>query len=136
MSFKACLVILTLNAAVLIGYIFYVPKCVYSVTNDMRVTANLSQLSNALRQFEMMSGRLPSDKEGLDALVHQPPASVRWFQYMGKLTPDPWRHPYRYRLAPELPGGFDLHSLGRDGVESGDDIHLKQPRSPAAVPDP
>jgi general secretion pathway protein G len=40
-----------------------------------------------------------------------------------KIPLDPWKHPYQYRYpGTKNTDGYDVFSLGPDGVESGDDI--------------
>jgi general secretion pathway protein G len=94
--------------------------------NPLRAKAHISTLTSALRTYEMRSLVLPTTEQGLDALVSRPllhPAPKRWRQLLLEPMMDPWGRPYHYMY----PGvrsatGFDLWSLGRDGVVSKDDV--------------
>jgi len=83
-----------------------------------------SSLATALKLYELDNGRFPTSDEGLGALLDSPPSAVNWKgPYLEKKPVDPWGNEYRYRY----PGthrtyGFDLYSVGSDGVESEDDV--------------
>ncbi len=83
------------------------------------ITANL-------KMYEINNRFLPTTEQGLDALVKKPdsePQPRRWSQLMTEVPKDPWGNPYRYVYpGKHNPSGFDLYSLGPDGVESDDDI--------------
>ena len=81
-----------------------------------------------LTSYRIHMGRYPTTAQGLQALVTRPEGDKgRWRGPYIKLDDnillDPWMQPLQYRS----PGvhntaGFDLYSLGPDGVESDDDI--------------
>lgn len=81
-------------------------------------------IPTALKLYELDNGVFPATQEGLDALVSVPPSSRNWKgPYLEKRPFDPWGKEYRYKS----PGthrtyDYDLYSLGRDGVESEDDV--------------
>ena len=85
-------------------------------------------LKTALGLYEMDNGCYPTTEQGLKALVEKPagdPAPPHWRQYLERKTipKDPWGQDYVY----VCPGthntdGYDLSSLGKDRVESEDDI--------------
>ena len=80
-------------------------------------------LATALKLYELDNGKFPSS---LDALTTNPGSSEApsWKgPYIEKKALDPWGRPYNYKF----PGtrrshDYDLSSLGRDGVESQDDV--------------
>ncbi len=97
-----------------------------------RVTAARSDVEGSLRTalglYELDNGRYPSTEQGLKALIEKPtsePIPPNWRQYLEKKTlpRDPWGRDYVY-LSPGVhnPEGYDLSSLGKDGVESEDDV--------------
>lgn len=78
----------------------------------------------SLFRYRIDNGRYPTTEEGLQALVTQPSAASNWKgPYMDNLPTDPWGAEYKY-LSPgkNNTDGFDVFSLGNDGVESTDDI--------------
>lgn len=83
----------------------------------------IEELGAALDIFRLETGRYPTSQEGLRALVEQPGDLPNWNgPYLKKRTvpDDPWDRPYQYR-SPGQHGEYDLYTLGRDGVEGGED---------------
>ena len=81
-------------------------------------------ISTALKLYELDNGAFPATEEGLDALLSAPGSALNWNgPYLEKKPLDPWGKVYQYRS----PGmhrtyDYDLYSLGRDGIESSDDV--------------
>jgi general secretion pathway protein G len=81
-------------------------------------------IPTALKLYELDNGVFPTTQEGLSALISAPPSSRNWKgPYLEKMPRDPWGKEYEYKS----PGthrtyDYDLYSLGRDGVESEDDV--------------
>ena len=74
-------------------------------------------LQTSLDLFLLDVGRYPTDQEGLQALVQQPPGLNQWHgPYVTKAASliDPWGRPYVYHQ-PGQSGDYDLYSLGPDG---------------------
>jgi type II secretion system protein G len=76
---------------------------------------------SALAAFCETAGRLPSEEEGITALVRRPanwPNEAPWrvFVETEYLPSDGWGNAYVYVLDADLPGGFGVYSCGRDGV--------------------
>lgn len=97
-----------------------------------RITAARSDVDGALRTalglYEMDNGFYPTTEQGLKALVEKTtsdPSPKNWRQYLEKRTlpKDPWGRDYVYACpGAHNPDTYDLSSLGKDGVESEDDI--------------
>lgn len=72
-------------------------------------------------------GRLPTDEEGLSILFEPPadePSRARWrgpYVESQWLT-DPWQRPIEFIRSATSPCGYDVRSLGADGVPGNDDI--------------
>ncbi|MFT5239863.1 MAG: general secretion pathway protein G [Candidatus Promineifilaceae bacterium] len=87
---------------------------------------DMAGISVALKMFKLHNDRFPSTSEGLGALIEAPSSARNWKgPYLEKVEKpkDPWREEYLYRY----PGthntyGFDIWSLGPDGVEGSDDV--------------
>lgn len=94
---------------------------------SVRVKGDLETLTMQLHVYESQNMFLPSTEQGLNALVTMPasePKPSHWSQLMKpEGLMDPWGHQYQY-LNPGKHNttGFDLYSLGPDGVESADDV--------------
>ncbi|MCC6355898.1 MAG: type II secretion system major pseudopilin GspG [Verrucomicrobiae bacterium] len=87
---------------------------------------DIKTIENALSLYEINAQRLPTTEQGLEALVVRPaspPQPRRWAQVLEKVPLDPWKRPYQYRNPGKFnPQGYDIFSMGDDGVESDDDI--------------
>jgi general secretion pathway protein G len=83
-----------------------------------------SNIATALKLYELDNGNFPSTDEGLGALLAKPSSAMSWKgPYLEKRPIDPWSREYKYRCPGEhRPSDYDLFSLGKDGVESADDV--------------
>ena len=81
-------------------------------------------IATALKLFELDNGVFPTTDEGLQALLTAPSSARNWKgPYLEKKPVDPWGKTYQYRgPGTHRTHDFDLFSLGRDGVESADDV--------------
>lgn len=86
--------------------------------------ATLKTLHESVNMFKMDTGRLPTEEEGLVALVEQPADVEGWSQsgYLEgtKIPKDAWKHDFIYQLNPESGKPFVIISLGADGKEGGE----------------
>jgi general secretion pathway protein G len=81
----------------------------------------VENISAALDHFQLDVGRYPTQEEGLDSLVKQPPAAPNWNgPYLKKPSAliDPWGQKYVY-LIPGKHGEVDVYTLGSDHAEGG-----------------
>lgn len=97
-------------------------------TQQARNTAaktDISSIKGMINAFEIDTGRLPSNDEGLNALLIAPPNVTDWrgpYIDSSALPKDPWGNAYIYRYPGQHnPNGFDLYSTGPDGREGGND---------------
>jgi len=87
-----------------------------------------TNVSMALKLYELDNGTLPTMEQGLDALMTKPtssPAPENWKgPYLEKKPLDPWKRLYQYRFpGTSNTAGYDLFSFGKDGSEgTTDDI--------------
>jgi len=112
------MVILAILAAVV------VPKFT-GRTEQAKISAAKTDISNlnlAISTFETDNGRIPTNEEGLTALLEKPANADGWkTPYVDKVPVDPWGHAYIYRV-PGINGkAYDLFCMGPDGREGGDD---------------
>lgn len=100
--------------------------------------ANLKQLHQAVQQFKMDTGRYPTEEEGLQALIEQPPDVTNWqpggYLETNKLPVDGWGRQFVYELNPEGGKPFVIKSLGADGQEGGEGYDRDLLSTDAAVP--
>lgn len=94
---------------------------------DATARSQIELLGAALDAYRLDNGRYPTTEQGLDALQRQPvsePIPSNWRgPYLRKEVPvDPWGTPYIYLSPGEVnPRGYDLLSLGADGVPGGEE---------------
>lgn len=92
---------------------------------DARVQACAAQIRNlaeAVSLFEYDVGRVPTQQEGLQALVTAPAGVAGWAgPYLSRdaIPVDPWGTPYVFELEANT-GRFRIISYGADGVKGGD----------------
>ncbi len=97
-------------------------------TEQARATAAQADISaniaTALKLYELDNGSFPTSEEGLNALLNKPASATNWHgPYLEKKPIDPWGREYKYKCPGEhRPTDYDLYSLGKDGVESADDV--------------
>ncbi|MEE9371121.1 MAG: type II secretion system major pseudopilin GspG [Sedimentisphaerales bacterium] len=114
----AVLIILGLLATVLV-------RNFMGQTDKARVTTtktNLKILHQAITQFKMETGRLPTEDEGLLALIEQPSDIEIWESYLDTtdIPKDAWGNDFIYELYPESGKPFVIKSFGADGEEGGE----------------
>ena len=97
---------------------------------------DFSALSSGLKLYRVNMGTLPTQEQGLEALIKRPvdlPATAKWQSMGDSLVKDPWGNDYRYVRDDTLPDGFGIYSYGRDGKpdvpgKAGDDLHTWDPK--------
>ncbi len=94
-----------------------------------RVTAAkadiMTNISTALKLYELDNGAYPTSEEGLEALLNKPSSANGWNgPYLEKRPIDPWNREYKYKSPGDhRPADYDLYSLGKDGQDaSADDV--------------
>ena len=86
--------------------------------------SKIAVIESSLQQFAIDCGRMPTDDEGLEALLTPPPElEEKWAgKYLkDSLIIDPWDNPYQYYSDGRVNvGSYDIVSLGADGKEGGE----------------
>lgn len=82
-----------------------------------------ANIATALKMYEIDTGAFPTTEQGLNALLSASSGAGGGSIYLERKPLDPWGRPYQYKSpGAKNPSNYDLSSLGRDGVESEDDI--------------
>lgn len=90
-----------------------------------------SNIGLALKLYKLDNGTYPTTSQGLIAMFSKPtssPVPNNWNgPYLESEALDPWRNNYQYKYPGAFnPSGYDLFSLGADGLEgTEDDIRNK-----------
>lgn len=108
----------------------YVGLNLLGQTDEARVTAAKGQivtLSAALNLYKAQQGQLPTQQQGLQALVEastQNPVPKRFPEggYLDSTTVpvDPWENPYGYLIPGRKGEAFEIISYGADGELGGE----------------
>lgn len=81
--------------------------------------AQIGMFEQALADYRLDVGNLPTQPQGLKALIENPGNVKEWKgPYIKGVPFDPWNNPYVYRN-PGLKGEFDIISYGADGRVGG-----------------
>jgi len=97
-------------------------------SEQARVSAAIADvranMATALKLYELDNGYYPTTEEGLDALLSNPGSAKNWNgPYLERKPLDPWGREYKYKCPGDhRRSDYDLYSLGKDGVESEDDV--------------
>jgi len=84
------------------------PKYVWSYEKE-----NISMLETAISYFEHDNGRIPTEAEGLEALVNRPDDSLdNWKPYIRVLPSDRWSNGLKYKIQVSAPNGYIVYSMG------------------------
>jgi general secretion pathway protein G len=99
------------------------PQVIKYLGSSRSQTAHVQaqNIGASVELFRLDVGRLPSQAEGLKALMTAPPASPSWngpYLPQASALTDPWGQPYLYRV-PGKAHEFDVYSLGSDQAEGG-----------------
>jgi len=82
-----------------------------------------ANIATALKLYELDNGSFPTTEEGLNALLVKPSSASNWRgPYLEKKPIDPWGREYKYKSPGDHRPDYDLWSLGKDGVESAEDV--------------
>lgn len=97
--------------------------------DQAKVTAahtDIQAISTALEMYRLDTFNYPSTQQGLEALASRPsgtPVAKNWNPqgYLKNVPIDPWGTPYQYLNPGTHSAGYDLFSLGSDGVLGGEE---------------
>ncbi len=112
--------------AVLGAAAIYKIKGTVDVAKETTVESDIKTVVTQLGLYESRNIEPPTTEQGLKALVEMPtiePVPDRWTQLLDEVPKDPWKRELQYFYpAKRSTKKYDIFSLGKDGVESADDI--------------
>ena len=116
------IIIITILAGIVGVNVFRQPAAAKVAAAKMQ----LQQLKTAVELYRAEQGRLPTQEQGLEALVRAataPPVPERFpaegYLNSPNLPPDPWKHPYIYLVPGRQNEPFEIISYGGDGEPGG-----------------
>ena len=117
--------VITIISILVGGGIYYMMGNV-DVAKEVKTETDIKALSTQIQVYESRNLSPPTTEQGLQALVQRPtsePVPEKWTHLVQEVLIDPWGNQYQYKQPAERSKrGYDLYSLGPDGVESEDDI--------------
>lgn len=82
-----------------------------------------ANIATGLKLYELDNGSFPSTEEGLKGLLAEGGSASNWNgPYLEREAIDPWGREYKYKSPGTHRTDYDLYSLGKDGIESADDV--------------
>jgi len=113
---------------ILVGLGIFSMKGVIDGAELGKAAADANTIQTNLVRYKTTAGYFPSQAQGLEALTKKPsgtPVPKNWY----KMTEpnaliDPWGRPFQYRNpGKKNTDGYDVFSLGKDGIEgTADDV--------------
>lgn len=108
--------------ALILGGGVYLMQNVGQDAEVSKAASDIKTWETNLVRYKTKAMMLPTQQQGLAAMVMQPtvePLPKRWSALAKpEALSDPWGRPYQYRNPGKKdPAGYDLYSLGPDGVE-------------------
>jgi len=132
------LIVLTI-IALLMGMVIFQVRDLTAGAKPEKVKADLLTFKEMLATYQLDNGMLPTTDQGIKALWSKPtvePIPPRWRKQLDEETLDPWGHSYQYRNpGKHNPDGYDLFSMGEDGLPDTDDDIGNWPDPKAAAKD-
>jgi len=121
------MILVILIITLLIGMGVYGLVGVMGDAESVAAKADVKNLETNIIRYRTVCDTFPTNAQGLQALVTRPtanPIPKQWKQFLTKSAiVDPWGNVYQYKKpGVRNKGGYDIYSLGADGVESEDDI--------------
>lgn len=120
------MMIVLLIIALILGTVAFMVSGIQGGAEVVATEAKIKSLEVALTSYKISNLTYPTQEQGLDALVSRPtgdPKPKHWRQLANpeKIT-DPWSRKLMYRNPGKRNvGGYDVFSLGPDGLENTED---------------
>ncbi len=118
------IIVLTI-IALLAGFVIFNLVGFTSIGEKQKVAGDIDAFRTSLALYHLQNGALPTTEQGLASLSTRPnkePIPEHWQSVLSDVPLDPWGHPYQYRNpGKHNPNGFDVFSMGPDGVPDTDD---------------
>ena len=120
------MMVVLLIIALILGSVAVMVQGIEGNAQQVTTASKNKGIETGLTSYKIGSGRYPTQAQGLEALVTRPtvePKPARWSQVAkADSIIDPWGHKLVYRNpGKHNPGGYDVFSMGADGLENTDD---------------
>jgi general secretion pathway protein G len=98
-------------------------KSIFGQTEKVKLKADSAKLQGALSQYQAEFGRIPTEEQGLRALIERPtsgdvPENYRPVLKSKDAILDPWKTEYKLKI--DSNGDYSILTLGLDKKEGGE----------------
>jgi general secretion pathway protein G len=120
------MMVVLLIIALIIGSVAVMVQGIEGNAQSVTTGAKIKALETALTSYKIANLTYPTQQQGLEALVTMPSAEPRPRRWSALAKPDalidPWGRKIGYRNPGKRnAGGYDVFSLGPDGLENTED---------------
>jgi general secretion pathway protein G len=120
------MMVVLLIIALIIGSVAVMVQGIEGNAQSVTTGAKIKALETALTSYKIANLTYPTQQQGLEALVTMPAAEPRPRRWSALAKPDalidPWGRKIGYRNPGKRnAGGYDVFSLGPDGLENTED---------------
>jgi len=120
------MMVVLLIIALILGSVAVMVQSFEGNAQQVATSAKIKSLESALTAYKISNLVYPTQEQGLEALVTRPTAEPKPRRWTANAKPDglidPWNRKILYRNpGKRTPGGYDVFSLGPDGLENTED---------------
>ncbi len=120
------MMVVLLIIALILGSVAFMVQGIEGDAQNVTTASKIKGLESALTSYKINNLTYPTQQQGLDALVTRPTAEPKPRRWTQLAKPDgimdPWGHKLVYRNpGKHNVGGYDVLSLGPDGLENTED---------------
>ena len=114
-------ILTTLASGLVVWIACLVESQAQSQSDARKATAirDIFMLESAIIDYADHTGSIPSEAEGLEALVKRPRSMSHrtpWRQMLKAIPTDPWSQSFHYKVDEKYPLGFGIYSRGPNGI--------------------
>ena len=120
------MMVVLLIIALILGSVAVMVQGIEGNAQQVTTSGKIKALESALINYKISNLIYPTQEQGLEALVTRPTAEPKPRRWSSNMKPDglidPWGRKIVYRNpGKRTPGGYDVFSLGPDGLENTED---------------
>lgn len=120
------MMVVLLIIALIIGSVAVMVQGIEGNAQQVTTSGKIKALETALTSYKISNLMYPTQEQGLEALVSRPSVEPKPRRWSAVMKPDGLMDPWGRRIAYRNPGkrnagGYDVFSLGPDGLENTED---------------
>ena len=120
------MMVVLLIIALILGSVAFMVQGIEGNAQGVATSGKIKSIESALMSYKIANLVYPTQAQGLEALVTRPTAEPKPKRWMATIKADgiidPWNRKIMYRNpGKHNPTGYDVFSLGADGLENTED---------------